>query len=307
MKAIQLKEYGGPEKLIEVDIPKPVPKTGQVLVRVHATSLNPIDIKRTSGKMREILPIAFPFIPGGDFSGEIDAVGEGVSGFNVGNEVYGSVSEGGSYAEFMAVDAGNLTMKPRNITHIEAASLALVAQTALQALNHARLEAGQTILIMGAGGAVGSAAVQLAHSRGAKVIASGSVESLPRLRAYGAVEVFDYKTTPFESVAKDVDVVLDGVGGEVQQRAFAVLKPRGVLVAITQPPSQEEAAKHRVRALMFSTESSIATLREITAEIEAGKLKPHVAMTYPLSQAAKGWEDYSNHKVEGKIVFVVIP
>jgi NADPH:quinone reductase-like Zn-dependent oxidoreductase len=307
MKAIQVNEYGGPEQLKFVDLPKPVATRGHVVVRVHATSFNPIDSKRVSGKMRQAFPITFPFIPGGDFSGAIESIAENISGYQPGDEVYGDTETAGSYADYIAVDVNKIAPKPRNLTHIEAASLALVAQTALQALDHAQLQSGQTILIHGASGAVGSAAVQLAHQRGAYVVASGNAASLDRLRSYGADEVFDYKTTPFESIAQNVDAVLDGVGGEIQARSYAVLKPGGHLIAISQPPSAVEAQKHGISAMIFSTDSSIGTLRQVTAAIEAGQLKPYIAKTYPLSETASAWEEQASARPEGKVVFVVHP
>ena len=307
MQAIQVNEYGGVEQLKVVEIPKPIAQRGQVLVRIHATSFNPIDAKRVSGKMREFFPLTFPFIPGGDFSGVIDSVAENISGYQPGDVVYGNSEAAGTYAEFLAVEVNKVSPKPRNLSHIDAASLGVVAQTALQALDHAHLQAGQTILIHGASGAVGTAAVQLAKVRGAHVIASGSAASLDRLRGYGADQVFDYKTTPFESVASNVDAVLDTVGGEVQQRSYAVLKPGGYLVAIAQPPSPVEAQKRGVHALFFSTDSSIETLQKLTPLIEAGQLRPHVAKTYPLTSAAQAWQDIATSHIEGKVVFVVVP
>ena len=281
-------------------MPKPEGKPGQVVVRVFATSYNPLDSKMASGQMS---PLTFPFLPGTDFSGTVASLGAGVEGFSVGDEVYGTA--GGAYAEFVAVDAGNLARKPRTLNHVEAASLALVGQTAMQALERAQLKAGQTILIQGAGGAVGGVAVQIAHHRGARVIAPAPAESRDRLLGYGADEVIDYKATPFESVAKDVDVVLDGVGGDVQQRFFAVLRPGGILVALSQPPSEEEAAQHKVTAVMFPTDSSAASLQALAAKIDAGEVRPFVGRTYPLSEVAQAWTDVSSQHIEGKIVFIV--
>jgi NADPH:quinone reductase-like Zn-dependent oxidoreductase len=289
-----------------VEIPKPVATRGKVVVRVHATSFNPIDAKRVSGKMRQVFPLIFPFIPGGDFSGVIDSVAENISGYQPGDEVYGN-TDAATYAEFAAIEVNKVSPKPRNLSHIEAASLGVVAQTALQALDHAHLQAGQTILIHGASGAVGSAAVQLAKVRGAKVIASGSAASLDRLRSYGADQVFDYKTTRFESLANNVDAVLDAIGGEVQQRSYTVLKPGGYLVAIAQPPSPVDAQKHGVHALFFSTDSSIDTLQKLTPLIEAGQLKPHVARIYPLREASQAWQDIATDHIDGKVVFAVVP
>jgi NADPH:quinone reductase-like Zn-dependent oxidoreductase len=307
MKAIELKDFGGPEQLVETDFPKPVAQMGQVVVRIHATSLNPIDPKRASGDMRQHFPVIFPFIPGGDFAGTVDSIGENVVGYELGDEVWGNSDAAGTYAEYLAIHVGQIARKPRNLTFVEAASLAVVAQTAQQALDHAGLEPGQTILIHGAGGAVGSVAVQLAHNLGARVIASASPGSFERLRSYGADQLIDYKTTRFESVVKDVDAVLDGVGGETQQRSYAVLKRGGILVAISQPPNTDEAAKYGVRAMMFSTQSSPETLNQLTTEIEAGRLKPYVVKTYPLSEIPQAWRDFTTERTAGKVVFVVVP
>jgi NADPH:quinone reductase-like Zn-dependent oxidoreductase len=307
MKAIELKDFGGPEQLVETDFPKPVAQRGQVVVRIHATSLNPIDPKRASGHMRQIFPVIFPFIPGGDFSGTVDSIGENVVGYELGDEVWGDSAAAGAYAEYLAIHVDQIARKPRNLTFVEAASLALVAQTAQQALDHANLQPGQTILIHGAGGAVGSAAVQLAHTLGARVIASASPGSFERLRSYGADQLIDYKTTRFESAVKDVDVVLDGVGGETQQRSYAVLKRGGILVAISQPPNTDEAAKYGVRAMMFSTQDSPETLNQLTTEIEAGRLKPYVVKTYPLSEIPQAWRDSATERTTGKVVFVIVP
>ena len=304
MRAIELKDFGGPEQLIEVEVPKPIAGRGQVVVRIHATSFNPVDIKRASGKMRQVFPVTFPFIPGGDLSGTIDSLGPNIVGHQVGDEVYGDTETAGTYAEFIAISVDRIARKPRNLTHVGAASLSVVAQTALQALDHAHLKSGQGILIHGAGGAVGSAAVQLAHLRGAHVIATASPSSFDRLQSYGVDQLIDYKSTPFESAIKNpVDAVLDTIGGEVQQRSYTVLKPGGTLVAIAQPPSPVEAAKNGVKALFFSTQSSPGTLREVTQAIEAGQLKPFVARTYPLGQVAQAWQDITTTRIEGKVVF----
>ena len=258
-----------------------------------------------SGQMREMFPTEMPFIPGTDFSGIVDALGEGVQEFKIGDEVYGCPMGGGAYADFVVLDADKMARKPSTLGHEEAASLATVGETAMQALEQAHLKAGQTILIQGAGGAVGGVAVQLAHQLGARVIASADAESRARLLDYGADEVIDYKATPFESVAKDVDVVLDGIGGAVQQRSFYVLKPGGVLVALSQPPSQAEATQHQVSAVMLNTSISSANLQALAAKIDAGEVRPFVGRTYPLSAAAQAWTDVHSQHIEGKIVFTV--
>jgi len=303
MKAIQIQQYGGEEELQVVDMPKPEARKGQVVVRIAATSFNPIDPKRTSGNMRQIFPLQFPFVPGGDFSGVVDSVGEGVEGFKPGDAVFGYSMTGGAYADFIAIGADKVALKPKSLNHVEAASLALVAQTALQMLDRAGLQAGQTVLIQGAGGAVGSVAVQVAHRRAIRVAATASAASLERLKGYGADQVIDYEKTPFESVVKNVDAVLDTVGGEVQQRSYNVLKPGGVLVAITQPPSEEQSAKYKVKASMLVTEISTANLETVARLVDAGDIKPFVGKIYPLSDVAKAWTDIRVNQTEGKTVF----
>jgi NADPH:quinone reductase-like Zn-dependent oxidoreductase len=305
MKAIEINEYGGEDLLQVVDIPKPQAGTKQIVARVIAATLNPIDIKLTSGHMRQIMPLHFPFVPGQDFSGVVDSVGEGVKEYKPGDEVFGYSPSGGSYAEYIAIDADKIAPKPNRLSYIEAASLALVAQTAFEMVERANVQRGQTVLIQGAGGAVGGIAVQEAHRRGATVIATAAPSAFARLKEYGADRVIDYKTERFEDYAKNVDAVLDAVGGEVQQRSFTVLKPGGVLIAVTQPPSEEEAKKHQVRALMFSTEAKSENLRAIAQLADAGEIKPFIGKTYPLTEAAQAWRDARTGKVEGKLVFQV--
>lgn len=305
MKAIQTNQYGGEEQFNMVEVGQPKAGKGQIVVRVLATSFNPIDMKRTSGNMKQMFPLQFPFVPGGDFSGVVDSVGEGVQGFKPGDEVYGYSPAGGAYAEYIAVDANKVAAKPKTLSHVDAAAVALVAQTALQMLDRAGVQKGQTVLIQGAGGAVGGIAVQAVHRRGAKVIATATGPNIRRVKDYGADEVIDYKTERFEDRAKNVDAVLDAVGGEVQQRSFGVLKRGGVLVTITQPPSEEEAAKHQVKATMLVTEVTSEGLQRLAQMVDAGEIRPYVGKTFPLSEVAKGWEAARSGQVDGKIVFKV--
>jgi NADPH:quinone reductase-like Zn-dependent oxidoreductase len=305
MKAIQIKQYGDESLLETVDVAKPKAGTGQLVVRILATSFNPIDPKRTSGNMRQIFPLQFPFVPGGDFSGIVDSVGDDVEGFQPGDEVFGYSMAGGAYAEYIAIAANKVALKPKSLNHIESASLALVAQTALQMLDRSGVQKGQTVLIHGAGGAVGGVAVQVAHRRGVKVIGTAAASSLKRVEEYGADQVIDYAASPFEKSVQAVDAVLDTVGGDVQQRSYGVLKPGGVLVSITQPPSEEEAAKYHVKASMLVTEATSTSLRKVAELVDAGEIKPCVGKIYPLSEVAKAWHESRSNQVEGKIVFKV--
>jgi NADPH:quinone reductase-like Zn-dependent oxidoreductase len=305
MKAIQTKDYGGEDQLKLVEVPQPKAEKGQVVVRIAATTFNPIDVKLTSGDMRQMFPLQFPFVPGADFSGVVDSVGEGVAQFRAGDEVWGYSPGGGAYAEYIAIEADKIGPKPRTLTHIESASLPLVGQTALQMVERAGIRNGQTVLIHGAGGAVGSVAVQEARRRGATVIANGSTGSADRLKSYGANRVIDYETTPFENSVRNVDVVLDTVGGDTLQRSYEVLKEGGVLVAITQPPSEQEAAKRRLKASMVLTQPNSATLKTLSELADSGEIKPFVGKVYPLSEAANAWRDNHSHHVDGKIAFKV--
>ncbi len=305
MKAILLNEYGGPEQLVLGDVPRPTPGPGELLVQIHATSLNPVDLKRASGKMREVFPVKFPFIPGGDFSGTIESLGDGVETFHVGDEVFGYSMAGGAYAEYIVMGAKQVALKPKQVTDVEAASLAIVGQTATQMVENANLMAGQTVLILGAGGAVGSILVQLAHARGAKIIAIAYAESAERLRKAGADVVIDAATTPLETAANQVDVVFDCLGGELLHRSFPTLKRGGVLLSITMPPPAEEAVKYGVRAEMLFTKSSAETLQKLAEMVDRGEIKPFVGRTYSLNKASEVWARSRSEHIEGKVVFTL--
>ena len=305
MKSIQVEQYGGEEQLKMVEVARPEPGAKQVLVRIAATSFNAVDPKRASGVMRQVFPLQFPFTPGGDFSGVVEAAGPEVESLKAGDRVFGYSMAGGAYAEFIAIDADKVGLKPTTVGDVEAASLALVAQTALQMLARAGATQGQTVLIHGAGGAVGSVAVQVAHRRGLTVIATASAASLDRVKADGANQVIDYAATPFEGIVNNVDAVLDTVGGPVQQRSYRVLKPGGSLVAITQPPSPEDAAKHGVSAAFLVTQVSTASLETVAHMIDAGEIKPHVGSIRPLSEVAAAWRDGRSGHLNGKVVFTL--
>jgi NADPH:quinone reductase-like Zn-dependent oxidoreductase len=305
MKTIQIKQYGDEDQLELVETPKPHAAAGQVLVRIYATSLNPIDVKLTSGSMKQMLPLHFPFVPGVDFSGVVESVGAGVRQFQISDEVWGYPSMGGTYAEYLAAPADKISHKPKTIGHVEAASLALVGQTALQAVDRAGVQKGQVVLIHGASGAVGSVAVQEAHRRGAKVIATAAAQSFDRLKQCGADELIDYQTSAFEKIVHNVDAVIDAVGGDTLQRSYGVLKDGGVLVSLVQPPSEQEAVKHHIKASMLVAESNSALLQKLAQLVDDGEIRPFVGEVYPLSDAANAWRENRAHHVDGKIVFRV--
>ena len=304
MKAIQVCRYGSEEQLRVVELPTPSPEPGQVLVRIAAAAFNPVDRKFVSGAMRESFPLQLPFIPGGDFCGTVEAVGRGAEWLERGDQVFGHSIHGGAYAEFIAVDAEKVALKPRSILCAEAASLALVGQTALQMLETAKLRRGQTVLIHGAGGGVGSVAVQIAHRMGLHVVGTASCDSFERLRVYGANQLIDYSGTRFEDCVRNADAVLDTVGGAIQQRSYRVLKAGGWLISIVQSPSQREAEKHRVNARMLIAELTTDRLNAVARLVDAGEIRPCVASIYPLGEASRGWRDAFAGHVKGKIVFM---
>lgn len=300
MKAIRLHDYGTPESLVMEDVPVPEIKDNEVLVKVHAASVNPIDWKKGSGAMKAFFPVHFPWIPGEDFAGTIAAVGKAVNDFKIGDEIYGDTGHGGAYAEYVAVKTTIIAKKPASLSFTEAASVPVVAETAWQGLfKYAKLEKGQTILIHGGAGAVGAYAVQFAHHAGAKVIVTAAAADQDFLKSIGADQVLDYKTIRFEEVLNNIDVVFDLVGGDNQIRSFQVMKPGGILVASTQPIDEAAAAKHQVTGIFMDMKPSTAGLDRITELLETNAVRTSIANIYPLAQATAGWNDIaSRHSKE---------
>lgn len=296
MKSIRVQAYGGPEQLRYEDVPAPQPAAGQVLIRVHAASVNPFDFKLASGAFAKFVPMTLPYTPGADFSGVVEATGDAV---------YGNCPFG-AYAQFLAVSSQTIAPKPAKLSHVEAASVPVAAQTAWQGLfDHGQLQKGQTVLIHAAAGGVGTFAVQLAHWKGARVLATASAANTDYLKSLGADQVIDYKTTPFESTAKNVDLVFDLMGRQTQERSWGVLKPGGRLVATSQPPSQEQAAQHKVQATMMEMQATTRNLAELAKLLDAGTVKTVVSHVHPLDQAANAWREILAGHTRGKIVLEI--
>ncbi len=296
MKAIRLQGYGAPDSLRVEEAPVPEIAANQVLVKVHAAGVNHIDYLKASGALKQFYPLQFPWIPGRDFAGTVEAVGEEVTEYKPGDAVYGDCEEGGVYAEYAVVIPGSMAKKPENLSFVEAASVPVAALAAWQGLfKHAQLGPGQTLLIHGGAGAVGGYAVQLAHLAGAKVVVTASGADRPFLESLGADHVIDYATQRFEAVVDRVDVVFDLVGGEVQQRSYPVLKKEGYLIATNQPPSPEAARKYGVTALMMHSKPSAATLEHIGELFKRGALKTDVAGIYALPEAAQAWQQLAGN------------
>jgi NADPH:quinone reductase-like Zn-dependent oxidoreductase len=310
MKAVRVHSYGGPEVLRFEDAPRPTPGPGEVLIKAHAASVNPIDWKVRAGYMKDFIPLPLPFTPGWDVSGVVEAVGSGVTQFKKDDEVYARpniMHDGyGGYAEYAVAKETETALKPKSIDHVQAATIPVAAVTAWRALfDTAGLEKGQRVLIHGAAGGVGSFAVQLAKWKGAHVIGTASAKNQTFLRELGADEPIDYENSRFDDVVQDVDVVLDPIGGETQKRSWKVLKKGGILVSIVAPPSTEEATKHGVRSAFISANADTSVLREIARVIDSGKLKPIVETVLPLSEARKAHELNESGHARGKIVLKV--
>ena len=305
MQAIQLMAYGTPADLKYQAVQMPEAQAGELRVAVRAAAVNPLEIKLSSGAMQQMMPLHLPWIPGLDVSGVVDQVGESVSGFQVGDAVYATVLGGGAYAEAMVAGAELFSHKPAQLSHVEAASLASGAQTAWQALfDTGRLEAGQRVLMHGASGGVGTLAVQLARWKGATVIATASPENADFVRGLGADQVLDSRDLAALANIQPVDLAIDAVGGESQRALYAVIRPGGQLVTLSQPPSLEPAEQHRVRASMLQLQPSGDGLRAFEQVLSAGAVRPEVARTFPLQDAAEAWARQSQPGVRGKIVLI---
>ncbi|MFD0004265.1 NADP-dependent oxidoreductase [Streptomyces sp. NPDC127178] len=309
MRAISQDVLGGPEVLKEVEVQRPAPRPNEVLVRVRAAGLNPTDWKHrdNGGFLGEP-----PFVLGWDVSGVVEAVGIGVVRFQPGDEVFGMLSYPfghGSHSEYVTAPARVFAHKPASVDHIQAGALPLVSLTAWQALvEYADVQPGQRVLIHAAAGGVGHVAVQIAKARGAHVIGTASAGKHEFLRGLGADEVIDYRETDFAEAVKDVDVVLDTLGGETSVRSLGVLRPGGVVVSILPVGSDdfyEEAERLGVRALRMLVDSDRADLRAIADLVDKGQLRAEIAGTFPLADAAEAHALGDTGRTAGKLVLTV--
>lgn len=305
MKAVRLHRRGGPEQLTYEDAPKPTPGAGDALVRVHACAITPTELSWGATYTTREGVERLPTIPGHELSGVAEVVAPGVNAPKVGAAVYGLTDfwRDGGAAEYIVVRAADLAPKPTNLSHTQAAAVPLSALTAWQALfDHASLASGQRVLIHAAAGGVGTYAVQLAHGRGAHVIGTARAVNAGFLRDLGADEVIDYAAVRFEDRVRDVDVVLDSVGGDTLERSWGVLRKGGVLVTIADSASPEKAAQYGVRGVDFIVEPSGAQLIEIAHLIEAGTLRVIVEATFPLPDARAAFEQGLRGHNRGKLV-----
>jgi len=310
MKSVRLHQFGGPEVLKHEDAPRPEADEGNVLVRVHAAGVNPVDWKVREGRLNQQREHTLPLIPGSELSGIVAQTGRGVSRVERGDAVYGYLAAigNGAYAEYALVRAQDLARKPRSLDHMHAAAVPLAALAAAQGLCGPRalnVTSGQTVLIHGAAGGVGHFAVQFAKFLGAKVIATASTRNLEFLHEIGADVVIDYTRQRFEDVARNVDAVFDTVGGDTLSRSWMLLRPGGALVSTADLPCASTARAKGVRAEMVTTRANATQLETIGRLIDDGIVKPVVSEALPLAQARKAHDLSQAGHVRGKIVLRV--
>jgi NADPH:quinone reductase-like Zn-dependent oxidoreductase len=308
MKAIVLHEYGGPEVLKYEDVPQPEPKQDQLLIRVIAAGVNPVDGMIRSGMFDKERHHAFPMILGGDIAGVVEKVGSKITKFKTGDPVFAYVSlrNSGGYADYALAREHEAALKPKSLTYVEAAAVPIAGMTAWQALvDTAKLSAGQTVLIHGGSGGVGTFAIQIAKARGAKVIATASTRNQDLLKELGADVAIDYTKQKFEDIARDVDVVLDPVGGDTLARSYGIVKKDGVIVTIVSKCDEMELKKHKIRGVSLWSHPDASELGAITKLIDDGKIKPVVTQVLPLAEAAKADGQAETHHTRGKIVLKI--
>ncbi len=308
MRAVRIHEFGPADVLRLETCPKPAPGIGEILVRVHAAGVNPVDAKLRSGQRKETYNRTLPAILGWDASGVVAQCGAGASRFAESDAVYArlDLAREGTYAEYAVVKESEAAAKPRTLSHTEAAALPLAGLTAWQAIEAGDLQADQRILIHAAAGGVGHLAVQIAKARGAYVIGTASARNHALLKDLGADEIIDYTTTKFEDAVRDVDMVLHTMDPPVLARSWSILRQGGILVSVTDAPSEEIAAQHGVRALRPRIRPNADHLEAMAQLCDASKLKPVVTKILPLAEARAAHEAIETGHTAGKIVLQII-
>lgn len=310
MKAIAIKQYGGKEQLKEIDIPKPTPKEKQAIVKLHATSINPIDWKLREGYLKAMMPFEFPIILGWDVAGIVEEVGEHVQDFKVGDRVFArpETTNRGTYAEYTIVDTHLLAKIPDNIGFEEAACVPLAGLTAWQCLfDFGNIQKGDKVLIHAGAGGVGTFAIQLAKNVGAYVAATAGTHNVEFLKSLGADEVIDYKKQDFEKVLTEFDFVLDSLGGENQEKSFTVLKAGGKLASIVSEPNQEKSREKNIKSGNVWLVPNGQQLEKIANLLEQNKLRVIIGHKFPFSEEGikEAHALSESHHAKGKIVIQI--
>ena len=307
MKAARVHQFGGPKAIVLEEIPLPAPGEGQVLVRVKAAGVGPWDAWVRAGQ--SALPQPLPLTLGSDISGVLEALGPGVSGWQPGEELFGVTNARftGAYAEYVVAEAAMLARKPQRLTHVEAASVPVVACTAWQMVfDHGQVDSSKRVLVHGAAGNVGAFAVQFAKRAGAEVFATAFARDVELIRSLGADHVIDVRSSRFEQDAQGVDVVIDTIGGETLERSFTVLKPGGLLVSSVEKPDEAQATRYQVQGIFFFVDVTTQGLTRLAEMIDAGGITIRVGEVLPLAEARLAHEMLAGkpHK-RGKIVLTV--
>jgi NADPH:quinone reductase-like Zn-dependent oxidoreductase len=306
MKAVVAHEYGGPEVLKLEDVPVPEPKENEILVRVIASGVNPADPLILNGKYAKEFGTHLPLVLGYDIAGVVVKTGSKIAKLKIGDPVYAYLLWGGGWAEYCISNESESAIKPKSLSFSDAAAVPLAALTAWQALiDIGKIQSGQTVLIHGGSGGVGSFAIQIAKARGARVIATASTANQDLLKQLGADVAIDYTNQKFEEIAHDVDFVLDPVGRDTLARSYVVVKKGGIVVTIVSRCDEAELKKHEIRGAALSSHPNSEELDEITKLIEAGKIKPVVTQVLPLTDAARADAQAETHHTRGKIVLKI--
>lgn len=307
MKAVRIRSFGGPEVLELAEVEKPVPKEDEVLIKVRAASVNPVDYKIRSGAYPVVKQDQLPKVLGRDVAGEVERCGSAVGNFKEGDTVYAMLDTGpGGYAEYVTVRAELVAPKPEQLDYRAAAAVPLAGLTAWQGLfDHGHLEAGQRVLIHGGAGGVGHLAVQFAKAKGATVATTVGAEDIEFAKRLGADQVIDHTRERFEDTVRDVDLVLDLISGDTQERSWAVLKDGGTMISSLARPSEAKAREHHARASSFVAHPDRDELMEIGRLIDEGKVHPHVSAVFELGEAAKAQVQLERHHSQGKVVLQV--
>jgi len=309
MKAAFINDYGDASVIKVDEVDKPKPGEGQVLIKVHASSVNPFDVKLTLGNMKEMIPLKFPFVIGGDLAGEVEELGAGVSGLMVGDKVYGQAAgvagNSGAMAEFAATSAEQVAKMPISVDFKQAASLPLVGVSALQVLTeHIDLKSGQKLFIHGGAGGIGSIAIQIAKHIGAYVATTATGDGIDFVKKLGADEVVDYKSRDYAEVIKGYDAVFDTVGDDFM-KALAVLKGGGIGVSMTAKADEAKAKELGVTAITQSTKVNTERLAKLAKLVEAKVVTPQVNKVFSLDQVGDAFAAYESGEVKGKVVVAI--
>jgi len=306
MKSVCINQYGDPNTLKSTESDKPVPAANEVLIQVKAVGVNPLDLKVRAGYLKDLMPKVMPAILGWEFAGIVAQVGTQVADFKVGDEVFGLLpgSDTGAYAEFVIAPASIVAKKPASVDFATAGAIAMVATTAYTLINkEAKVHAGQHVLIHGAGGSVGSFAVQMAKAAGASfVIANGSGVDRDRVMALGADQFIAFQEQKFDEMGPKADVIIDTVGGDTLARSYGAIKPGGMLLTTVMPVDEQKAKAAGINARFVFTQPDAQALAAIAAQLDSGELKAQPVDVMPLADAAKAHEAMENRTAKRKIV-----